>query len=330
MLFMDNHSDTHNFDTVYAVSKQRARAFTLVELLVVIAIISTLMGLLLVGVNAAREMARRTQCINNQRQISLAIQNFAIDTNGTLPSLVRSRGSGNTYHEYSWPLEILEFLEEANTYDKFKETIDHGVSFAPEARIALFVCPSDVDKRSSTDTDALSYVVNSGEYSSDTADTDVTAMHCSLFVDRRVNQPKKIDSIQSRSNTVLLTENIQATRWVRTPDLERADLDFEVNQLWAYEIVDSNKTVYKGSEDVASEIGGAIKHLGFHWGGDFGVLKINEGLNEPTAFNTARPSSRHPGIVVASFADGRTDTINDDIDVSTFNKMCDPHNNHEP
>ena len=62
----------------------RRRGFTLIELLVVIAIIAVLIALLLPAVQAAREAARRAQCVNNMKQLGLALHNFE-SANGTFP-----------------------------------------------------------------------------------------------------------------------------------------------------------------------------------------------------------------------------------------------------
>ncbi len=114
----------------------RPRAFTLVELLVVIAIIGVLVALLLPAVQAAREAARRTQCINHLKQIGLASHNYH-DTYGLLPN---SRHDAN----FTWMTMILPQIEQPALYAKWKLTGNfYGqLPECREARINVYYCPS--------------------------------------------------------------------------------------------------------------------------------------------------------------------------------------------
>ena len=110
-------------DQLPAKTHPLQRGFTLVELLVVIAIIAILIGLLLPAVNAAREAARRTQCLNHLKQIGLAFLNHEA-AHGHLPTGGWSwawvgdpdRGFGREQMG-SWPYNILPYLEQLELHD---------------------------------------------------------------------------------------------------------------------------------------------------------------------------------------------------------------------
>ena len=90
--------------------QQTTRAFTIVELLVVIAIIGVLVGLLLPAVQQAREAARRSTCVNNLKQIGLAIHTFHDSQNG-LPPLAIGQGGASMW-VLIWP-----YAEQQVAYD---------------------------------------------------------------------------------------------------------------------------------------------------------------------------------------------------------------------
>ncbi|QDU56104.1 DUF1559 domain-containing protein [Aeoliella mucimassa] len=110
-------------EKVQSFSAIRRPAFTLVELLVVIAIIGILVALLLPAVQAARESARRAQCISQQKNLSLAMLNHE-STYGSWPSSGwfgswtgdPDRGSGPD-QPGSWIYSILPFVEQEQLHD---------------------------------------------------------------------------------------------------------------------------------------------------------------------------------------------------------------------
>jgi prepilin-type N-terminal cleavage/methylation domain-containing protein/prepilin-type processing-associated H-X9-DG protein len=133
------------------------RGFTLIELLVVIAIIAVLIALLLPAVQAAREAARRAQCVNNLKQMGLAIANYESSNNvypmggviGVQTGVAfvgpncqsLTRGILFSFNDY-----ILANLEQGNTYASINfqltwQVADQDTAF--DTKIATFICPSD-------------------------------------------------------------------------------------------------------------------------------------------------------------------------------------------
>src|SRR5438552_16371120 len=90
-------------------------AFTLIELLVVIAIIAILIALLVPAVQKVRAAAARTQCINNLKNIGLALHNYH-DTYKTLPPAFYNSGGASKMEYISWMARILPFIDQVPLY----------------------------------------------------------------------------------------------------------------------------------------------------------------------------------------------------------------------
>ncbi len=128
--------------------RRSSLGFTLVELLVVIAIIGVLIGLLLPAVQSAREAGRRASCINNLRQIGIALHNH-IDSRGALPAGWLPGGKRKA--EWGWPVMMLPFLEEEPLYSELSvstQTLRDAIENPPtrlllQTRISGYRCASD-------------------------------------------------------------------------------------------------------------------------------------------------------------------------------------------
>jgi prepilin-type N-terminal cleavage/methylation domain-containing protein/prepilin-type processing-associated H-X9-DG protein len=134
------------------------RGFTLVELLVVVAIIGTLVGLLLPAVQAARETARQSSCLNNLKQLGLALQNhhdakrcFPIGINNPINNWTVD-SSLVPYARGGWFPYLLPFCEEQRLYDKWWARVSVGtdgfMDFPDQTQIVSgFSCASDPNGR---------------------------------------------------------------------------------------------------------------------------------------------------------------------------------------
>lgn len=211
-------------------TNRRQRGFTLVELLVVIAIIGILVALLLPAIQAAREAARRSQCQNNLKQLSLGMHNYADSKKGFPPMALSwtkaefdkrypdGRPAQSSYYDdYSWYTFVAPYIEEQAYYDQinFKRTYSDVLNRkAREVRIASHACPSDIGlQRNEWDSDTYArwrsnYVVNCGNTFYGQWDlklgSDVYPFLGAPFRPRKSNKLAKITD--GLSNTLMMSE----------------------------------------------------------------------------------------------------------------------------
>lgn len=301
--------------------RSRRTAFTLVELLVVITIIGMLMAILLPAVGAATESARAAQCKNRVKQIALAMQGYE-SRNQAFPGYVDGREIGSKAVPYSWLVALMPDMERQDIYDQY------GRSDFEPPRLDFLVCPSDPPL--SQQMQDTSYVANAGFSEEDASGCGILHRAFPLRSSKGkklIHQQTSLDKISAgdgASNTILISENIQARQW--------HDLPF------AGEL----------TEEIPGEKEGAPFNV-IVWSDidqsepDFDAYKINSSFppNAESRVQNARPSSEHRGGVNVAFADGHVQFLKDTVEysvyarlLSTDGKKCHkflktPHNGHK-
>jgi prepilin-type N-terminal cleavage/methylation domain-containing protein len=127
----------------------RRAAFTLIELLVVIAIIAVLIALLLPAVQAAREAARRIQCVNNLKQLGLALHQYHDVNERFSPGIYRDPTTGlNLASGFRQPFVVamMPFYDQLNAFNTYNVSLLFNTPdnmTTRTIRLAVYQCPSD-------------------------------------------------------------------------------------------------------------------------------------------------------------------------------------------
>jgi len=331
-------------------------------LLVVITIIGMLMGLLLPAVQNARESGRRATCMNNQKQLGLAMQNFEA-ARRAFPGYcnrhykVDPDGDGvyDSWFATSWVVELFGYLDRA---DLAAEWSSSGPVYTakPTVGLGFLVCPSDprADARTRP---VLAYAVNTGVALDDASIPDGTwfplganqtvsgndakaiaggVCHNQFTSPSRKVSLDYLSTHDGSQNTMILSENVQATEWSMannasaglTEDTSYAPWQGEVGLVWW-----STGYGINTGRDHAPLVGtGASGVYSIPQGdGNPGSTTVPCGWYSSTAASAdallayARPSSRHPGGALVTFCDGHTQFVSETTDYGIYQHIMTPY-----
>ncbi len=311
--------------TIHSKPRQPSRdGFTLVELLVVIAIIGILVALLLPAVQAAREAARRTQCLNNLKQIGLGLQNYH-DVRGRFPPGIQfDAGENPTSSDNfrpNWVILTLPYMEQQTMYDSFDltQTISHANNRTQRGRkLATMICPTDSGHST------LFAGTSAGE-GDNWARGNYGGNGINTRLDSALNSWNNVDvrGVMGHNRSVTMAEITDGT----SHTLLAAELRVGISSLdrrgtWAMGAAGSSLLVWHGSTGDANGPNACNGSADDIEGCD--ILMANPGVVsllqkacmtcwQPCPSYQAAPRSQHPGGVQSVFADGSCRFITNNI-----------------
>ena len=324
------------------------RGFTLVELLVVIAIIGILAAITVPAVQAARRAARRAQCLNNQKNLGVAVKSYTSAKNHYPPSFYE----GIREERYNWIVALLPHLDRENVRDSINVDAQGLLSDVNVRgfRISQLVCPMEPIQQNFAQ---LSYVANMGRAeirnpnSGQIPGRPINAgdlgfldyKGSGVFYDRslrggggRIIKLDDSDVYDGTANTIMFSENPYATTWSYTPTaidvnpgfgstytnshfgMEDFQFEFRIGIVWQ----DSEDTYNQEVDGMHHfESAGIPTQLPLGFADDSNLDSVL-----PTdAHLYARPASFHTKGFVVAFCDGSTKFISSDIDYSVYARL---------
>lgn len=324
---------------------KKRNAFTLIELLVVIAIIGILVGLLLPAVQSVREAARRTQCMNNMRQIGLAVMNYESATKylpasrwGTNRTISSAVGNGQT-KDQSWLTVILPYIEQVNVADLYDQnrpwwdvTVVAGNSnnLTVRNQISTFLCPSSPG---SVRRDIYHvYEAYAGDYSSInevkqglyTIGLGLAAAPSQRARDgvlaKDVRNPLR-DVIDGTSNTIMIGEAGGAPDvYLRRKTITQTEFDAYVAGCTAQG--ETPKVIlFNGRYTLVDGTAWADPDRGYSINGST-PAGVPHGTKMMNIINASEPFSFHPGGCAFVRADGSTEYVAETIAPAVFAAKC--------
>ena len=287
--------------------------FTLVELLVVIAIIGILVALLLPAVQAARESARRAQCVNNIRQIGLALLNYH-EAKGKLPIGLDTRKQLNT----SGLIQILPYMELTNLFnlyrfDKYYVSLENRPVTAVE--VPMYLCPSDDGRgrfygiATSQQFTRSNYVYNCG--SRTWATSAASFINDGAF---QIDLFRRLKDFQDGTSKSALASEVICGK----DDWHDSGGRFDARGLWAWDTMGS--IAYTHLYTPNTSVGDLM------WDGTNPECVNNPSNGLPCIYGGARDfanfyasaRSRHPGGVNVVFADDHVTFVSDTVSTTTW------------